>query len=224
MSTLAANLETGMKPPMLKADGGNWFSWKGRMELQLGRRGHLGHLRATQHIPIDPATVPGFDYDAIQADPSLLATYRTDERAFIHWQNENNAVLLHLVSGLPESLTTKALRQKHANTLWTWLVREYEKKGDSYAQSVRRLFEEKRCAATADVRAHIEDMEELRAKYDAAASEPMLDSEYARTVISSLPDYYRQFLHRVMGHASPAAVKAQYLRGGLQGVKVDESS
>ncbi|KZV92341.1 hypothetical protein EXIGLDRAFT_614553, partial [Exidia glandulosa HHB12029] len=31
-------------------------------------------------------------------------------------------------------------------------------------------------------------------------------------------------LHRVMGHVSPAAVKAQYLRGGLTGVKVDETS
>ncbi|KZV82707.1 hypothetical protein EXIGLDRAFT_626669, partial [Exidia glandulosa HHB12029] len=174
-----------MKPPMLKADGGNWFSWKARMELQLGRRGHVGHLRSTQTVPPDPALAPGFDYDTVQADPSLLAQYRTDERLFLHWQNENNAVLLHIVSGLPDSLTTKALRLKLANKLWKWLVDEYEKKGDAYAQSVRRTFDDKRCTATGDVRAHIDDMEEIRARYDAAASEPMLDSEYYRAIVDS---------------------------------------
>ncbi|KZV87858.1 hypothetical protein EXIGLDRAFT_572140, partial [Exidia glandulosa HHB12029] len=31
-------------------------------------------------------------------------------------------------------------------------------------------------------------------------------------------------LHRIMGHVAPAAVKAQWERGGLPGVKIDTTS
>ncbi|EJD32264.1 hypothetical protein AURDEDRAFT_37015, partial [Auricularia subglabra TFB-10046 SS5] len=107
------------------------------------------------------------------------------------WKTSNSSALLHIVAGLPDSLSGKAMRLVVVKEVWAWLVDEFEAKGDAYAQEVRRLFEAKRCAANGDVRAHLDEMEDLRRKYNAAAQEHMLETEFYRTVLASLPDYYR---------------------------------
>lgn len=55
----------------------------------------------------------------MQKYTAKLQSYRAEEKVSTAWQNENDAVVLHLVSGLPDSLGGTALRKRVANVIWS---------------------------------------------------------------------------------------------------------
>ena len=55
-------------------------------------------------IPPDPEKAADFDWDDILAYTTLLAQFRKEKRALTMWKADNDAVVLHIVSGLPDGL------------------------------------------------------------------------------------------------------------------------
>ncbi|EJD45216.1 hypothetical protein AURDEDRAFT_165762 [Auricularia subglabra TFB-10046 SS5] len=132
-----------------------------------------------------------FKWDEVKDDKAKLGVFHSEERVFLKWKASNSSTLLHIVAGLLDSLSGQAMWLVVVKDLWQWLIDEFEAKGDAYAQEVHRQFEQKQCMANRDVSAHLDEMDELRRKYNAAAQEHMLETEFYCAVLALLLDYYR---------------------------------
>lgn len=93
-----------MRPPQLDKSGKNWLAWRGTVQLQLSSKGLFEYATGLYPRPDDPREADDFDWDVIEADTALLASYNTDVKAVRDWEAIDSKARLHIIQGLPPNL------------------------------------------------------------------------------------------------------------------------
>ena len=164
--------EDKIQVPKLSADGANWVDYRDRL-LWL-----LESHSIEEHIQHD--TLPT-SYTTLGKIGGLEPLER--------WRKEEFAIRQVIGPSIPSSAFTRVKSNKSVKSVWEALKQIYEEKTRALVADLIRRFRNTRCGENDDVRAHFENLANLKEQL-AAMGKTVSDEDYTDILLASLPTSY----------------------------------
>ena len=167
----------------LAADGSNWVTYRDRIMWALDVKGLLEHLTED--------TITSY-YSAAGTIDGLTPEAR--------WKRDE-AMVKQLVAGsVPDTVFSQIKAGLKAKEVWDQLRTLYEGRSKLILVDLRRKLQNTRCGPEDDVRAHFENLADLKEQL-AAMGHTITDDEYATILLGSLPESYEYAMNAIMAAA-----------------------
>src|ERR1700722_2412424 len=200
--TISSNTSQLLSIPKLRDDGSNWADYEPKTRTAMGSRGLIRHVDGTSVAPI-PYTVTSGKYmvnattkasdDQIEAKEKRLDEY--EQKLHLARHILQNSVSPRLSSLIKNMATPKLM--------WDAIKKDATSKSQLQIVDTRRKLLELRCEESGDVKAHLNQMYELRDQLEGMGMSLSSD-EFSIIILGSTPASYRTFLASVTAAASAA--------------------
>ena len=188
--------EEFFKVPKLSADSSNWVTFKDRFRWAIDARGMLDQLENVVDEPTEP-TVSEETSKSAPADSQGGNTHvQSDElqyRNFLirrsQWCTAEATIKQCIASTVPDSVFNQIKTKKSAKGIWDALAAIFQEWSLMVAIDLRQKMQSVKCGDSEDVRTHFEKLANNRERL-ALMGVSLSDTEYANTLIGSLPTVY----------------------------------
>ena len=188
--------EEFFKVPKLSADGSNWVTFKDRFRWAIDARGMLDQLENVVDEPTEPTVSEGTSESAPADSQGGNTHVQSDElqyRNFLirrsQWRTAEATIKQCIASTVPDSVFNWIKTKKSAKGVWDALAAIFQERSLMVAIDLRQKMQSVKCGDSEDVRTHFEKLANTRERL-ASMGVSLSDTEYANTLIGSLPTVY----------------------------------
>ena len=207
MSTMQAIPSQTLSIPKLLDDGSNWVDYEIKARTAMGSKGLIRHVEGKARKPTPyaevngklmvDATTPATD-DQIDAKERVLDEYEQKEYLTRH-------IILTTVS--PRLFATIKDKTSSAD-MWITVKADATAKTELHQIDTRRQLHQKKCGENDDMKAHLEELVNLRGKLIGMGA-TVEDAKFRTIILSSLPLSYRSIISAITVSASLTKAKVE---------------
>ena len=188
--------EEFFKVPKLSTDGSNWVTFKDRFRWAIDARGMLDQLENVVDEPTEPTVSKGTSESApadSQGGNTHVQSNELQYRNFLihhsQWHTAEATIKQCIASTVPDLVFNRIKTKKLAKGVWDTLVAIFQERLLMVAIDLQQKMQSVKCGDSEDVRTHFEKLANTREQL-ASMGVSLSDTEYANTLIGSLPTVY----------------------------------
>ena len=174
--------------PKLSDDGSNWVDYDTKATTAMGSKGLIRHIEGRARKPTPFAV----ENDVIMFDkntPATDAQIDAKERLLEEYEQKEYLARHIILTSVSPRLFASIKTKKTSAEMWAAVKKDATAKTELHQVDALRRLHQRKCGETDDVKAHLEELIDLRGKLIGMGA-TVEDKEFRTIILASLPSSY----------------------------------